>query len=199
VRISAHLDRFFSAAVVVAQSTAEAMRSGRLDPSKLDDLQRQFVGQMRYYPYLTFISFGRPDGQYVGATRLVDTNEVRLVTAFKNEGMTVDTYGIDDNNGRGARLFPGPVFDATKRGWYKQAEEKGRMSWYPVYKYSTYESLGVGVSLPVFERGSQRPARRRDGRCCAGADWPLSAVAGDWPIGSGLRCRAGWPVDRDPR
>jgi diguanylate cyclase (GGDEF)-like protein len=156
VRISAHLDRFFSAAVVVAQSTAEAMRSGRLDPSKLDDLQRQFVGQMRYYPYLTFISFGRPDGQYVGATRLIDTNEVRLVTAFKNEGMTVDTYAIDDNNGRGARLFPGPVFDATKRGWYKQAEEKGRISWYPVYKYSTYESLGVGVSLPVFERGSQR-------------------------------------------
>lgn len=156
VRISAHLDRFFSSAVVVAQSTAEAMRSGRLDPSRIEDLQRKFVGQMRYQPYLTFISFGWPDGQYVGATRLLDTNEVRLMTSLKDEGMTVDTYSVEDNNTRGARIVRGPAFDATTRIWFRQAKEKGQMSWYPVYKYKPYASLGVGVSVPVYESGSQR-------------------------------------------
>lgn len=156
MRISAHLDRFFSSAVVVAQSTAEAMRSGRLDPSRLDDLERQFVGQMRYLPYLTFVSFGRADGQYVGATRSLETNEVRLMTSLKREGMTLDAYAVDDNNARGARIAGGPVFDARTRIWYRQAEERGRLSWYPVYKYKPYESLGVGVSVPVYEPGSQR-------------------------------------------
>lgn len=156
VRISAHLDRFFSSAVVVAQSTAEAMRSGRLDPNRPEDLQRQFVGQMRYQPYLTFVSFGRADGQYVGATRLLDTNEIRLMTSLKNEGMTLDTYEIEDSNVRGARIVRGTDFDATTRGWFQQAKERGRMSWYPVYKYKPYESLGVGVSVPVYEQGSRR-------------------------------------------
>ena len=37
VRIAAHLDRFFSAATHVAQSNAEALRSGRLNPGRPDD------------------------------------------------------------------------------------------------------------------------------------------------------------------
>jgi diguanylate cyclase (GGDEF)-like protein len=156
LRISAHLDRFFSSAVVVAQSTAEAMRSGRLDPNRLDDLERQFVGQMRYLPYLTFVSFGRADGQYVGATRSLDTNQVHLMTSLKRDGMTLDTYAVEDNNARSARMAVGPSFDARTRIWYQQAEEKGRLSWYPVYKYKPYESLGVGVSVPVYEPGGRR-------------------------------------------
>lgn len=156
VRISAHLDRFFSTAVLVAQSTAEAMRSGRLDPNRFDDLQRQFVGQMRHFPYLTFVSFGRSDGQYVGATRLLDTNELRLMTSLKGEGMTLDTFSVEDNNARGIRLVRGPAFDATTRGWYRQSAERGRIGWYPVYKYKPYESLGVGVSIPVYEDGSRK-------------------------------------------
>ncbi|MDQ5882229.1 MAG: hypothetical protein QG616_2061 [Pseudomonadota bacterium] len=156
VRISAHLDRFFSTAVVVAQGTAEAMRSGRLDPNRPEELQRQFVGQMRHLPYLTFVSFGRPDGQYVGATRLLDTNELRLMTSMKSEGMTLDTFNVEDNNARGIRLTRGPAFDATTRIWFRRAAESGRLGWYPVYKYKPYESLGVGVSVPVYEEGSRR-------------------------------------------
>lgn len=149
VRIAAHLDRFFSTATHVALNNAEAIRSGRLDPAKPDDLQRQFVGQMRHLPYLTFVSFGRADGQYVGATRLLDTNEVRLMTSLKAEGMTIDTFSVDDSNTRGPRLNRGPDFDARTRIWFRRAEEAGRTSWYPVYKYKPYDSLGIGVSLPV--------------------------------------------------
>ena len=156
IRITTHLDRFFSSAVIVAQSTSEAMRSGRLDPTKADDLERQFVGQMRYLPYLTFISFGRADGQYVGATRLPETNEVRLMTALKSEGMTLDAYAIEDSNARGRHLSEGPKFDARTRGWFRQAVEKERLSWYPVYKYSPYEALGIGVSVPVYAPGSRQ-------------------------------------------
>lgn len=149
VRIAAHLDRFFSSATHVALSNAEAIRSGRLDPARPEDLQRQFIGQMRHLPYLTFVSFGLADGQYVGATRLLDTNEVRVMTSLKSEGMTIDTYGVDDNNVRGIRLTRGPDFDARTRIWFKRAKEAGQASWYPVYKYKPYDSLGVGVSIPV--------------------------------------------------
>ena len=46
VRISAHLDRFFSSATHVALTNAESLRSGRLDAQRAEDLQRHFVGQM---------------------------------------------------------------------------------------------------------------------------------------------------------
>ena len=149
VRIAAHLDRFFSAATHVAQSNAEALRSGRLNPARPDDLQRQFVGQIRHLPYLTFVSIGLADGQYVGATRLLDTNEVRVMTSLKAEGMTIDTYRVEDDNARGIRINRGPDFDARTRVWFTRAQEAGRASWYPVYKYKPYDSLGIGVSLPV--------------------------------------------------
>ncbi len=149
VRIAAHLDRFFSAATHVAQSNAEALRSGRLNPARPDDLQRQFVGQIRHLPYLTFVSIGLADGQYVGATRLLDTNEVRVMTSLKTEGMTIDTFRVDDDNARGIRINRGPDFDARTRVWFTRAQEAGRVSWYPVYKYKPYDSLGIGVSLPV--------------------------------------------------
>ncbi len=149
VRIAAHLDRFFSAATHVALSNAEALRSGRLNPARPDDLQRQFVGQIRHLPYLTFVSIGLADGQYVGATRLLDTNEVRVMTSLKTEGMTIDTFRVDDDNARGIRINRGPDFDARTRVWFTRAQEAGRVSWYPVYKYKPYDSLGIGVSLPV--------------------------------------------------
>lgn len=149
VRIAAHLDRFFSAATHVAQSNAEALRSGRLNPARPDDLQRQFVGQIRHLPYLTFVSIGLADGQYVGATRLLDTNEVRVMTSLKTEGMTIDTFRVDDDNARGIRINRGPDFDARTRVWFTRAQEARRVSWYPVYKYKPYDSLGIGVSLPV--------------------------------------------------
>lgn len=149
VRISSHIDRFFSTAAHAALTNAEAIRSGRLDPNSVDDLQRQFVGQIRHLPYLTFVSFGRADGQYVGATRLLDTNEVRLMTSLKAEGMTIDTFHVDDGNVRSERILRGPPFDARSRIWYRRAETAGNTGWYPVYKYKPYDSLGIGLSVPV--------------------------------------------------
>jgi diguanylate cyclase (GGDEF)-like protein len=150
-RIAAHLDRFFSSAVLVAESTAEAISSGQVNPDRSEDLQRQFVGKMRNQPYLTFISFGQADGQYVGATRLLESNEIRLMTALKNEGMTINTYSINEKNTRDTLITHGPEFYATSRGWYKQAQTAGKLSWYPVYKYKPYESLGIGVSVPIYK------------------------------------------------
>ena len=149
MRILAHLDRFLSAATNVALTNAELMRSGRLDPARAEDLQRHFASQIRHLPYLTFISFGRADGQYVGATRLLDTNEVRLMTALQPEGMTLDTYTVDDGNLRGIRIARGSAFDARPRVWFRRAEEAGKAAWYPVYKYRPYDSLGIGISVPV--------------------------------------------------
>ncbi|MCK6405427.1 MAG: diguanylate cyclase [Rhodocyclaceae bacterium] len=151
VRISAHLDRFFSSATHVALTNAESLRSGRLDAQRAEDLQRHFVGQMRHLPYLTFVSFGRADGQYVGATRLLDTNEVRVMTSLRSEGMTIDTFAVDDDNARATRLRRGPAFDARTRVWFRRAVDDGKVGWYPVYKYAPYDSLGVGVSVPVHD------------------------------------------------
>lgn len=150
-RILVHLEGVFSDLVLVVQMNAEAMDSGRLDPADSDQLGRQFVGQIRHLPHLTFVSFGRADGEYVGATRQPDNNEVRLMTALRSEGMTVDAYQVVPGNARGERIAQGKPFDARRRPWFEQAVAKGRLSWYPVYHYQPYDSLGLGVSAPVYD------------------------------------------------
>lgn len=155
-RISAHLNYYFSSAVLLAYSTVEAINSGLIDPKKPEDMQRYLVGKMRSQSYLTFISLGYADGQFIGATRLLDSNEIRLMTAQKQEGMTVDTYAVNNNNTRGALISHGPQYDARTRNWFTQAESSGKLSWYPVYKYSALESLGIGASVPVYDKNSKK-------------------------------------------
>ncbi|MCP5269552.1 MAG: diguanylate cyclase [Zoogloeaceae bacterium] len=155
-RITVHLEHFFAATALTAQTNAEIIRSGLLDPARPDGLQRHFVADIRQRPLLSYVSFGFPDGQYIGATRLLDTNEVRLMTAMQADGMVLGTFDIKPDNSRGMSLIRGEPYDARKRIWFRTAVENGRAGWYPVYKYKVYESLGIGFSVPVYAAESNR-------------------------------------------
>lgn len=150
-RIENHLRSFFLVPDLMVRSNQDATSSGDI---KLDDpafLVRHFVRQIRFAPNLTFVSVGMPDGHYVGASRNPMTQEIMVFTALPNEGSTFNAYQLGEKDSRGALVDRGNPFDARTRGWYKQADSLKKAAWYPVYKYTTYPSLGIGISGPVYD------------------------------------------------
>ncbi|MGL5032938.1 MAG: ATP-binding protein, partial [Microcystaceae cyanobacterium] len=47
------------------------------------------------------------------------------------------------------KLYP------RQRGWYKAAKSLGKETWYPIYKYVAYESLGTGISVPIYKNNGE--------------------------------------------
>ncbi len=136
----------------VAALQAERLRTG-VDGVNQEALMRALVVQLRHEPSLTFVSIGLADGQYIGATRPpgAPAEQITLITALSAEGGTFDSYAVTPDLRRGERLVHGEPFDARQRGWFQQAVQSGTHSWYPVYRYRAYNSLGVGVSTPVYD------------------------------------------------
>ena len=150
-RIRDHLEAFFAVPERIVRTNLAAVRSGDLDPQAREALMRRLVAQVRYSPYLSFVSIGFADGEYVGASHDLDSGEVQLVTAIAEEGMHFDTYRLGPGDTRAERIARGEPFDARTRTWYRSALEAGGPAWYPIYKYWSHDSLGMGVSAPAVD------------------------------------------------
>ena len=150
-RISDQLDGFLAVPELIVQANVNAIRSGLVDVDDRAELMHRLIGQIRYSRHLTFASIGLADGEYVGATRTLDTDVVRLITAEAATGMHFNTHDVDSDDRRGRLHSTGAAFDARTRDWFQLALAQGAMAWYPVYKYQAYDSLGIGVSAPAYD------------------------------------------------
>lgn len=148
--ISSQLDDFFIEAIQNVQINKEMIETGTLDTENRENLSAHFIGQLRNTPYMTYISMGFNNGEYVGAGRQVLTGEIDLFTSEREEGSTFNRYQVLGNDTKGMLLEKKGRFIATERDWYKTAVNFGQIHWYPVYKYAGQDALGIGVSAPVY-------------------------------------------------
>lgn len=150
-RVLIQLEQFFVKATAVTAINSELAEIGELNTNSFEELQTHFITQIKHVPYLTFVSFGNTQGEYVGATRLPISNDINLMNALKSDNNTLDTYTVTNKNNRGRKISTGKLFDATKRPWFIKAQMQKSMSWYPVYSYAPYNMMGIGVSSPIYD------------------------------------------------
>lgn len=148
--VAKQLDKFFVSASTVLEVNQDSCNVGAFDTEDYLTLQKRFVSQLKYIPYLTFVSFGNANGEYVGASRQLKDNSLRLFIASKANGMTMDMFDVDEKNIASKRVKKGESYDARSRPWFGLAVKSGKTVWYPVYKYIPYEGLGMGVCAPVY-------------------------------------------------
>ncbi|MDY0117215.1 MAG: diguanylate cyclase, partial [Sulfurimonadaceae bacterium] len=150
LRVDTHLESFFNAPSVIISMNEEAFKIAALDIDDIPALQKRFVLLMKNMPYITFISFGNTKGEYIGASRIPQTNEYRIFTALESENMNVNTFDISPQNTRGEKLKDGILMDARTRPWFMTAQTSQQTTWYPVYKYHMIDGLGIGISAPLY-------------------------------------------------
>lgn len=145
------VQRYFAAVRSIAEINKDLFRSGNIDPDNTERLERHFATQLKHVELLTFVSFGRANGEYIGAVRSLDRNEIQIAAALHSEGSTFNTYTINEIGNRNQQYGPdGPVYDSTTRPWYTRAIQNNQIAWYPVYRYASFDSWGMGVSAPVY-------------------------------------------------
>lgn len=154
--ITRQLDDFFSQAIKNTQINKELIETGAMDANNHQDLAAHFLAQIKHTPYLTYISMGFENGEYIGASRQIATGEINLYTSLKAEGFIMNRFNVTSTNTRGALIEEKEPYKATTRGWYKTGKEAGNATWYPVYKYIGQDGLGVGISSPIYEGATNK-------------------------------------------
>lgn len=118
-----------------------------------EQLVRQLAVLQQQAPSLTFISFGYAKGDYVASVRppLSSSFAQEGIFALENNAMNLSFVMI--NHDLELQPHPNPRsnarYDSRTRPWFQHAITASQASWYPVIRYQTYDSLGIGISSQV--------------------------------------------------
>lgn len=157
LRINSHLYYLLNVPKTVLDSTLQSIDSGILDLQSGHDLTRYLTVQIRQAPYLTYASVGFADGRYLGVNRNISDGQLTLLSSMQSNLVRV-RYALQNSGLAGAALEQGQPYDARTRSWFQHAVQQGKPSWYPIYKYQSFDGLGVGLAAPVFDKTGQLQA-----------------------------------------
>jgi len=155
--IRARLEAFVETPRLINQINEAAIRQGQLNLEDSKAMERYFWQQIQFFEYMTFISYGNNRGDYVTVNRHVHDRTLRLGIANLSTKNVWHIYATDSQGNHTQLVQIIPNFDPRKRPWYQTAMKAGKPVWYPIYKYASFDSLGVGIANPVYdETGSLR-------------------------------------------
>jgi signal transduction histidine kinase/DNA-binding NarL/FixJ family response regulator len=161
--IRSRLDAFVETPHLINQINEAAIRQGQVNPEDTKAMERYLFTQIQFFEYMTFISYGNNRGDYVTVSRHVGDRTLRLGIANSSTQNVFYSYATDSQGNRTQLVQIIPNFDPRKRRWYQTAMQAGKPVWYPIYKYASFDSLGVGIANPVYdETGSLRGVQTAD-------------------------------------
>lgn len=121
----------------------------------LDLLAGRFYEQALPYSYMTFISFATTDGRYVNSTRDPFGDSHHLATNYTGSPGSLEAFAFDPVHYVGLPMTDEPAYanyDPRKRPFYQDAVAQQGMTWSRITPYYGYQSLGVGLSTPVYDQ-----------------------------------------------
>lgn len=153
-QVQLETNRFLKQPIGQLQAVLALGQADLLELNTPNQLVKQLAVLQQQAPYLTFLSFGYADGQYVSSARppLADS-ELEGIFSLEKDDMHLTFVHIDHqlNLQTQAEHRTSAHYDSRSRFWFQQALEKGQPSWYPVGRYQAYDSLGMGISSPVHD------------------------------------------------
>ncbi|MEY3219666.1 MAG: hypothetical protein RIT27_1023 [Pseudomonadota bacterium] len=151
-RIKEHLHQYLAIPPLVLKINQEVIENGSLNTNNQLELERYLFKQIKLFPQMTFISFSSETGNYTGAHRQIDNGLLRVVIANEQTNQNQNIYEIDDKGNKLNIAKSVPNFDPRKRPWYRNVITAKKRVWYDVYKYSFYDSLGMGLGAPIYNK-----------------------------------------------
>lgn len=154
-RIKDNLDIFTNTPYIIGKMTEADIRSGKLNIDDLKAIEKHLWQLLNLFHYLTFHSYGNEKDEYIGVYRTLDDGVLRLNISHPETKNINHTFNLD-NQGNPTTLYSiNNKLYPTQRGWYKAAKMNGKPAWYPIYKYTINDSLGIGISLPIYRQNGE--------------------------------------------
>ncbi|MBU0913639.1 MAG: PAS domain S-box protein [Gammaproteobacteria bacterium] len=158
LRVNSHLQHLLAVPKTVLDSTLQSIDSGMLNLQSEQDLSRYMTVQIRNAPYLTYVSVGFANGRYLGVNRDAGNGQLTLMSSMQQRDLVRVRYTLQNLGLPGAALEQGTAYDVRTRSWFQHAVQQGKPSWYPIYKYRSYDGLGVGLAAPTYDSNGQLKA-----------------------------------------
>ncbi|MEM9542628.1 MAG: ATP-binding protein [Cyanobacteria bacterium P01_E01_bin.42] len=154
-RIQDNLENFAETPYLIAQITQADIKQGKLDLDDLPTVEKHLWHQLHLSKYLTFNSYGNEKGEYIGANRDYRNNLLKIGISNPSNNNINHNYETDSQGNRTETYEINTEFDPRTRVWYRTAKSIGKASWYAIYKYVAYDSLGIGISVPIFRENGR--------------------------------------------
>lgn len=168
-RVEQEVAGFLAPVARATRLAAQIAAENRLDAAEAPQLERLAMAMLRDTPQIALFSLGDQGGNYTQIRRGRYGMEVKRIRNTPPPRRVVwlrrDADGI-----RGEEEDPADLFDPRSRPWYRQALERGGLSWTAPYVFFTDRTPGITASLPV---------AGEDGRVAAvvGVDVTLAALS----------------------
>lgn len=154
-RIKEHLYQYLAVPPLISKMNQNAIEDGHLNTNNQLELERYLFEQIKLFPKMTFISYSTETGYYTGAHRQIDNNMLRIIIENETTDHAFTMYETDEQGNKLNIVKATPNFDPRKRPWYQQTLEKKQRGWYAPYKYVQYDSLGLGLGAPVYNKKNE--------------------------------------------
>ncbi len=154
--IADRVEIFFDRSERAALLTQRLAEADLLQTSRLDEIERYFLEQLRLNPEITGLLFGTLDGESVYVTAEApgvppDGFYTRTI-ARSVEGLTGSITIRDDGFGflRTSASTGDDVYDARTRPWFRDALESGDVVWTEPYVFFTSRLPGLTTSAVAY-------------------------------------------------
>lgn len=148
-RIESHLKQFISTPSTLVKLNSQFVIREQPQNGDVRELAPMLYDQIRQLPYLTFMTVAFADGRYIGSTRTPGGVETHLICNIDGEPLTIAHFAPDKDGKCGKQISEPENYDPRVRPFMTLSEGRDKPYWYPVYRHSTYNSLGTGVAAPI--------------------------------------------------
>ena len=151
-RIEERLERFVTTPNKINQLNAQALDAGQWNIWNLQQLEKVFWEQSKVFDEISYIQFGRKDGEFVGLAVYDDKILNYDVTNGTGDRLT---YGINSQGNRDKLLSVVLNYDPRKRPWYTVPKEANKPAWTPVYTWVNPPTLAITLGQPYYDQSGE--------------------------------------------
>ena len=157
--VDREVDAIFTSAIAAQSTILDALKSGVLDIEDKEGRDRLFLAFLSAHPHFSWVSFGKPNGDFYGAQRR-DEIDIRIADSkwdpAQNQALRVEDYFVNDGERLVKTITKVKTNDyySPERAWYKLATATpDRHIWTDVYVFDTSRKPGLNSAITYSRNG----------------------------------------------
>ncbi|MBE9229155.1 HAMP domain-containing protein [Phormidium sp. LEGE 05292] len=149
-RVSLHLNNYLAAPHQINQINLAAIDQKILNVNNFPTTGRYFWKQMQSFN-VSYISFGNPQGEFIGVERLDDGNLLFNEVSAKTGLGKLYIYSTSKQGDR-KQLLEVKSWEPRIEAWYTETVKAGKPIWSSIYQWEDKpEVLSISANSPVFD------------------------------------------------
>jgi len=161
INMSFYIDNIFTGNSKDLNSINHLISKGVIDIENEKEIRWFFLSVLFTNPEVSWISYGFPNGSFVGAQRIskheIKFHDRKYDPTTKISNNTIYHYKIKNDNYKYIKTTTSTSsYNAIKRSWYKTAIKNDGISWTNVYVFSTSKKPGINVAMKNISSNSKK-------------------------------------------